>query len=854
MSFKSYLICTICFVSFSSFSEVKISGNQKKADNILNKLKMHVIDDTKKASLSRLKNVDTSENISRSICNTDEEQYQSIELQIMGQLQDAFMAKESRAITNLFSKTGSSVDFNAVFQKPSKVFKNENIKQYSFASEKASKVGHSAILDSLNTFFSKTKKMDDVSFDTTLVRSPKEMRAGDQITMTKAELTVHFDFRYLNNDQERVNERGYLLLEVGKESSDWKILKLSKIKSDIVVSKSLLFEESTSKKMSDAVPSILRREAIRRGGYALAISDYNNDGLQDMLVGTAEKVVILKAKSDGSFQEDKDSGVQNHSLVKSAAFLDLYNSGRKDLILIRFAPGEKKSTAKESSDIVVYKNKGDGKFEKVLSPINFSNSHPYAMPLAIADFNNDSFLDFYVGFPGAKDFTTLKEVNVESPNELNAHGFFFNRGDGKYKFADKTESALWRGKLGKYASAQLLYPHSAYSVDYNTDGNMDVVVIDDRNNLSPVFENKGQGLFEKSNKKIGFGANDYGMGVAFGDLANKGHLDFIMTSVNFVASERIEQSCKVNWNIHNYMNVGTRGLRVFKNAGSGQFQEGSLENGLDWVGEGLAGVELIDYNNDGFLDIYLANGLWSGSKKDKKLDISSLFVRASKLGLLEDSMNENFERQIGSVKEIDDDLASLRFKNKSQSAVMNVLSYYKDKNNQSLSLAGFQRNRLFRNNGDGTFVEMAYAAGIDSGADGYMISYADLNKRGNYDLVLRNADPGFDKHAFSPVQVYENQNKDSKSILLDLEGSMGSNRDGIGTFVKAKVGEQILFRHLTAMNGTVQSEKFIHLGLGSSAGASDIEIKWPNGSIQKIDYLKSGVYKIKQGESLNSVN
>ena len=57
----------------------------------------------------------------------------------------------------------------------------------------------------------------------------------------------------------------------------------------------------------------------------------------------------------------------------------------------------------------------------------------------------------------------------------------------------------------------------------------------------------------------------------------------------------------------------------------------------------------------------------------------------------------------------------------------------------SLSLGGNQRNMLYRNNGDGSFTEVSYLLGLDSIDDGYMPAFADVNKDGKLDILVRNA-------------------------------------------------------------------------------------------------------------------
>lgn len=80
----------------------------------------------------------------------------------------------------------------------------------------------------------------------------------------------------------------------------------------------------------------------------------------------------------------------------------------------------------------------------------------------------------------------------------------------------------------------------------------------------------------------------------------------------------------MNWYMKKVI-MGNNGLRLYKGYGVGNFVEMIKLSGFDWVGEGMAGVEFIDYDNDGLLDIYVVNGLWLGISKEQ--DFLSVFFR-----------------------------------------------------------------------------------------------------------------------------------------------------------------------------------------------------------------------------------
>lgn len=678
--------------------------------------------------------------------------------------------------------------------------------------------------------------------------------------MNVAEVHVRYDLRGLSLSKEKQQDRGIAVLKLRlNEQNQWEAYQMNTLKGERLSTSKTFFSDLTkSSKVAAQVPSYLRREAIRRGGYAMAVGDYNNDDNVDVFVATVSESVLLKGDNAQSFTKDSQANLENESLVKAAAFADFDNNGTDELLLVRFAPNEAQ-TKDDRSDILIYKRNNDT-YEAQKGSVKFGQKTAYAMPLALADFNADNKLDFYVGFPGAKDFTTLEPAIQK--DGLATQGVFYNQGSGTFKddpyrsFA----SAYKKDENGHYDDLAKIFPHSALAADYNGDGSPDLIVVDDRGNLSPIYENKGDGSFSYSTNKIGVGLRDYGMGVAVGDLNNDGRYDFLMSSVNFNASKRVQASCETNWSVDNLIKAGTSGLRVFSSNKNKTFSDTTIEDGLDWVGEGAGGVTLVDYNNDGHQDIYLVNGLWSGSESDQSQDLSSYFVAASSLGILENDLRSELRNeQIIYNSHRGSDFKSLLFRSDSQSAIMDILSFFrgdihsKSEKVSAPSLAGAQRNRLFRNNGDGSYTEVGYLLGVDSSADGYMASLADLDKDGNMDFILRNADPGYRKDQFPPVQILKNNGLiKNNSIILSLKGT-NSNTNAVGAEVIATVGEQVTRSQLLGNQGTVQSERLIHIGLGTQQMANTVQIKWPSGNQQTLINLKKGFHKIVEPEQVKPV-
>lgn len=168
-------------------------------------------------------------------------------------------------------------------------------------------------------------------------------------------------------------------------------------------------------------------------------------------------------------------------------------------------------------------------------------------------------------------------------------------------------------------------------------------------------------------------------------------------------------------------------------------------------------------------------------------------------------------------------------------------------------LAGFQRNRLFRNKGDGTFLEVGYLENIDSIADGYIMAKADIDNDGKMDIVLRNGDPGTSEVNFPAVQVFKNESQEGNdSIRLKLLADI-SESDAVGATVTVTAGNMTQYQQLIANNGAAQSEEILQFGIGHNKVASKVVITWPvSKKVTTLYNVKPGLHVIKEKKGLSN--
>jgi len=156
-------------------------------------------------------------------------------------------------------------------------------------------------------------------------------------------------------------------------------------------------------------------------------------------------------------------------------------------------------------------------------------------------------------------------------------------------------------------------------------------------------------------------------------------------------------------------------------------------------------------------------------------------------------------------------------------------------------MGGNQSNRLFRNNGDGTFTEVGYLENADRMEDGYIVAPVDINNDGVQDLVMRNTDPA-PENTYPSVIALKNT-LSVNAVDISLQG-IESNRDGIGAMVTATIGDRTIMREVRSVNGAVQTEAGAYIGLGTATQIDRLEVRWPSGKKTVQTNVSAGKIKL----------
>ena len=341
-------------------------------------------------------------------------------------------------------------------------------------------------------------------------------------------------------------------------------------------------------------------------GSGAAFADYDNDGHIDLYVvnnpgpldaeitETSPGNVLYRNNGDGTFTDvTEKAGVGDRGYGMGCVFGDYDNDGALDLYVTNYGPN------------VLYRNNGDGTFTDLAEKAGVGDTR-WGTGAVFGDYDNDGDLDLYVPNYIEHDLDKLAEAQNTSmqygqsvPRKLNPHSFepqdnVLYRNDGDGTFTDVTAELSVESPGGR--SLQAIF------TDFDLDGDLELYVAND---LSPnfLYRNNGDGTFTDASDASWAADFRGSMGLATGDYDGDGDLDLFM-------SHWIEQENALYSNM--WKEEGTIGGESSKVEGMqpihlvDESYGASLgEESLKYVGWG---TDLFDYDNDGDLDIFVANG------------------------------------------------------------------------------------------------------------------------------------------------------------------------------------------------------------------------------------------------------
>ncbi len=494
-------------------------------------------------------------------------------------------------------------------------------------------------------------------------------------------------------------------------------------------------------------------------GPGVCVADYDGDGWQDIYFVNARDLydrgikvenALYHNNGDGTFTDVTDkAGVPGTGFGLGCVWGDYDNDGHPDLFITQYGRN------------VLYHNNGDGTFTDVTDKAGVAGMEfgtYFHSGATFFDYDRDGKLDLYVGGyvafpPGAQRYCKLGGVTSSCPPsayEGSANALYHNNGDGTFTNVTK--------------KAGIFQPHgknlAVGAADYDNDGWPDIFVAND--GLSAyLYHNEHNGTFKEQGSLTGMAFTGNGltmaaMCISLGDYDNDGWLDLYIS--DFQGSSD----------------------HLWKNDGQGNFDEVSDRVGISVPTRRILsfGGGFFDYDNDGWLDLFIANG-----------------------------------HVYPEVEQVTPEV------------------HYK------------QINTLFHNDGHGKFMDVTKTSG-----DGFEtphaargVAFADFDNDGFVDLVVvNNGDP--------PLLLHNSGGNGNHFVSFKLIGTK-SNRDAMGARLKLTAGGITQIREIAGGGSYLsQSDLRAHFGLGSAAKIEKLEISWPSGAKQTFaDFASDQFYSIQEG-------
>jgi tetratricopeptide (TPR) repeat protein len=533
------------------------------------------------------------------------------------------------------------------------------------------------------------------------------------------------------------------------------------------------------------------------GHNGVSVADIDNDGFDDLYVcqpaGLPNR--LYRNRGDGTFEDiTESSGLGILENTACALFADFSNHGRQDAIVVR------------ANGPLLFVNEGGGKFRSEPDAFQFASPPQGTFTgAAAADYDGDGWLDVYFCLYAYYQGTGQYKYPSPYHDAENGPPNFLMRNQRNGTFRDVT------------AASGMSQNNTRYSFccgwnDYNRDGWPDLYVVNDfgRKNL---YRNNGNGTFTDVAAQLAAEDIGAGMSVSWLDYDNDGAQDLYVGNMWTAAGQRVsaqdnfkKDSPKEVRALYRKHAMGNSLLHNPSSKDATAFTDATNSSGVG-MGRWAWSSDAFDFDHDGFLDLYVLNGMVSSPSRTDSLhpDLNSFFWRQV-VACSPDEARASHEYEQG------------------WNAINELIR-------SDAAWSGFERNVFYANNRDGTFSDVSAVIGMDFLEDGRAFALSDFDHDGRLEVLLKNRNA-------PQLRLLKNVLEElPPSIAIRLQGTK-SNRDAIGAAVTIETGAGRQTRMLQAGSGFLsQHTKDIFFGLGSATGPVRASIRWPSGLVQQVHNL-----------------
>ena len=521
----------------------------------------------------------------------------------------------------------------------------------------------------------------------------------------------------------------------------------------------------------------------------LIVAELDGDGRLEIILA-GKNLIYRDRRGDGHKAEPLC--VFPPRLISTALLADITGDGFADLLCVRH------------QGLVLLPGGIGGLFDRpeiMLWPAPRSLKYP--MALTCGDADQDGDLDIFIGqYKVPYENGTLPTPFYDAND---GHPFYLLRNEGNLRFAEVTADSGLAAKRRRRV-------YSASFVDADGKNGPDLAIVSDFAGAE-LYLNNGQGRFADATTATLAESHGFGMAHSFADFNLDGRLDFLMIGMNSPTVDRLEAMGLRRAGLAGNPSMRSRmtyGNRLFLSRADGRFEQNALSHSIARSGWAW-GCGSADFDNDGFPDVFIANGMES---RESVRDYEPEYW-------LHDAFVANSARSPKAHAYFQAKFAATRAKGH--------------------SYGGYETNRLYLNQSGEIFLEAGYLLGLGLQRDSRNAVADDFDGDGRVDVLMTHFERWPD--AGQILRIYRNELPKTGNWIGFRFARQSGAMDPAGTRITVQNGKRIAVDEVVSGDSyRSQHAASLHFGLGKSQKANRVVLRQPNGQSRVFKNLPANRY------------